>query len=131
MKKEYALLPDRVKAAFIDAVILVASMYLTSEILNLFDSVPDYVRISLFIAFTFLYEPIFVSVFGQTLGHSYSGIRVERDNDSGKHVIFPLALLRSIIKYILGWLSFLTVTGDEHKKAIHDHAAKSIVVKDN
>ena len=130
MEREYALLPDRVKAAFIDAVVLVALMYLTSEILALFDNVPDYVRMSLFILFTFLYDPIFTSVFGKTIGHSYSGIKVQQDNDSNKKVIFPLALIRFIIKYLLGWLSFLTVTGDERRKAIHDYAAKSIVLKD-
>ncbi|MFS4456294.1 RDD family protein [Maribacter sp. 2304DJ31-5] len=131
MKNEYALLPDRVKAAFIDSLIMVAAMYATTEIFALFEEVHVIFKI-ISVAFIFaLYEPLFISFYGGTIGHSYMGVTVKRDSDSGKNVIFPLALLRFILKYTLGWLSFLTVTGHERKKAIHDLAANSVVLKTN
>ncbi|MFS4467433.1 RDD family protein [Maribacter sp. 2210JD10-5] len=125
----YASLPDRVKAAFVDSLIMIAVMYAATEIFALFDEVHNSFKI-IAVAFIFiLYEPVFISIYGYTIGHSYMNIKVVSDTNIDKKLIFPLALLRFVLKYTLGWLSFLTVTGNDRKKAIHDFAAKSIVVK--
>lgn len=130
MEENYAILPDRVKAAVIDGIILIAAMYATSEILNLFEKVPNYVRIVAAVFLFVLYDPIFTSQFGGTIGHSYSKINVKKDSDRTTNISLPAAVLRFILKASLGWLSLLTVTGNEKKKAIHDLAVNSVVLEE-
>jgi len=129
MKPTYANLPSRFKAATIDSIVLIGMMYLASEIFSLFESVPNYFRLTVSVFVFLLYDPIFVSVFGGTIGHSYIGISVKRDGDSKKNIIFPLAIIRFIVKVFLGWISLLTTTSNEKKKAIHDFIAKSVVIE--
>ncbi len=129
METQYAILPYRVKAAFIDSLILVAMMYGASEIFSLFESIPNYIRIIVSVFIFILYDPILTSVYGGTIGHSYSGISVKRDNDIDKNLTFPIALIRFIFKVFFGTISLLTVTGNEKKKAIHDFIAKSVVIE--
>ena len=128
MNEKYAILPDRIKAAIIDAIII-AAMYAVSELFNLFDIVPNVVRIVTALFLFILYDPLFTSQYGGTIGHSYSGISVKKDNDTTKNISFPFAFIRFILKAFLGWLSLLTVTGNEKKKAIHDFVANSVVLE--
>ncbi|MEZ4817578.1 MAG: RDD family protein [Flavobacteriaceae bacterium] len=129
MKKEYARLFDRVKATFIDAIVLIAMMYAATEIFSLFDIIPNYVRIIVSVFIFILYDPLFTTFYGGTIGHSYSGIGVRRDDDSDKNISLPSAIVRFIIKLLLGWISLLTVTGNEKRKAIHDFIVKSVVLE--
>jgi uncharacterized RDD family membrane protein YckC len=128
MQNKYALLSDRVKAAVIDGIVIVAAMFLTSEIFALFEHVPNYVRISAAVLISILYDPIFTSSFGGTIGHTKSNIEVKRDSDNTKNLSFPVAIIRFLLKVTLGWLSLLTTTGNEKRKAIHDIAVNSVVL---
>lgn len=128
---EYAILPSRIKAVVIDAIILIASMYLISELFASFETVPEYVRMAVFVLVVLLYDPIFTSMFGGTIGHSRSGITVRSESNHSKYISFPLAILRFVLKTFLGWLSLLTVTSSENRQAIHDLAAKSVVLTEN
>ena len=128
--ENYANLPSRVKAALIDGVLIILVMYATSEILSQYEDVPSWIRVVAFLFIFVLYEPIFVSAFGQTLGHSNVGLHVKRESDTTKNINFPLALLRYLVKLFLGWISLLTVTGNTKKKAIHDFVANSIVIEE-
>ncbi|MGB5436560.1 MAG: RDD family protein [Maribacter sp.] len=128
MEEKYAILPDRVKAAVIDAIVHIAAMYGISEFLNVFEHVPDGVRIMAAILIFLLYDPFFTSFYGATIGHSYSNIRVKKDADTTKNISFPIAVVCFILKASLGWISLLTVTGTKKRKAIHDFVAKSVVV---
>ena len=130
MDAVYASLQSRIKAAVIDGIIIIVLMYSVTEILNYFSDVPSSVRMYLFIFFFILYEPILVSLFGSTAGHYYSDIKVKRANNLRKNIIFPLALIRFILKLLLGWLSLLTVTGTEKRQAIHDSVVNSVVIID-
>ena len=130
MTLNYAGLQNRIKAAVIDGIILIAVMYCTSEILNSYEDVSSSLRMWLFVLYFILYEPLAVSIFGSTLGHFYSDIKVRQENNLDKKVIFPLALVRFIIKLFLGWVSLLTITGSEKKQAIHDTVVKSVVIID-
>ena len=114
----------------IDGIIAIALMYSVTEILNYFDDVPSSIRMYLFILLFILYEPILVSLFGSIAGHYFSDIKVKRVNNPNKNLIFPLALLRFILKYLLGWLSLLTVTSSEKRQAIHDSVINSVVIMD-
>ena len=128
MKKHYANLPLRIKAAVIDSIILIASMFVASELLSLFDNVPDYVR-GIIAGFLFLlYEPLFTTIKGGTIGHMYSNITVRKVNDQSKKINFLLAVFRFIVKLFFGWISLLSVPGHEKRRALHDLVAGSIVL---
>ncbi|PCJ95511.1 MAG: RDD family protein [Flavobacteriaceae bacterium] len=130
MDKNYAILPDRIKAAVVDGILLITLMYASSEIFSFFNEVPQFVRISVFILLFVLYDPIFTSKYGGTIGHSFSGISVKKESDPTKNISFPAALIRFILKALLGWISLLTVTMNDQKQAIHDFAVSSVVLED-
>ena len=56
------------------------------------------------------------------------GIRVKRESDEKRNILFPLAIVRFIVKAFLGIISLLTVYSSEKKKAIHDILVGSIVL---
>ena len=124
----FSNIPSRVKAAVIDSIVLMVMIYLVSTILASFETVPTFVRVLLFIIVFGLYEPLLVSFFGATIGHSFAKIEVKQEAHPTKTLNFFQALLRFIIKYCLGWLSLLTMSSNEKRMAIHDHAVKSIVI---
>jgi len=128
MNIQYANLPERVKAAFIDSIILILLMYMCSEIFALFESVSNAWRISASIFIFILYDPIFTSTFGGTIGHSFINIAIKKEDSPEQNISFFTALLRFIFKAVLGWVSLLTTTGNDKRKAIHDYVAKSIVI---
>lgn len=127
MNKKYARLSTRVKAAVLDGIVLMILIYSATEILNLFDTVSNYVRISIFIFIFLLYEPLLVSIFGATVGHFFSDIVVKKAKDEKKNISFPVAVIRFILKATLGWLSLLTINGSEKAQAIHDSVVNSVV----
>lgn len=129
MKEKYAILPRRIKAVVIDSIILIAMSYMTSEIFSSFETVPQYIRISAFVFIFILYDPIFTSFYGGTIGHSYSGISVKRENNNAKNLLFPLAILRFIVKFLFGWISLLTTSMNEKRRALHDFVAGSVVLE--
>jgi uncharacterized RDD family membrane protein YckC len=124
---EYASLSDRIKALVIDQIILIVTMFLTSEVLGNFENVPTSLRFILFVSYFFLYEPVSIAFFKGTIGQQFINIRVE--NEKGNAVNFFAAVLRMIIKYSLGWISLLTVHGDSRKQAIHDNLVNSLVLR--
>lgn len=128
MKLPYASLQERVKAAIIDGLLIIAAMYAVSETLNSFEQVPTYVRVVFAVVLFLLYDPFFTSYYGGTIGHSYCNITVRRESDPTKKIAFPFAIVRFLAKAFLGWLSLLTVTGNEKKMAIHDYFAQSVVL---
>ena len=73
------------------------------------------------------YEPILVTL-GCTIGQFFMNIRVRDFRNPEKKLSFYLVIVRFIIKIILGWLSFLTVTFNMNRRAIHDLASGSIMI---
>jgi len=129
MTNQYARLFDRVKAAFIDAIVLLGMMYAVTELFALFDNVPVFVRALAATFIFFLYDPIFTSFYGGTIGHSFCKLGVRKDEDLDANISFASAIIRFILKFFLGWISLLTITGNDKKKAIHDFAVKSVVIE--
>ena len=126
---KYATLLNRVKAAIVDFLVLLGLGLVVSTILSKFVNVPDFVRVILFILIFILYDPIFTSTIGATLGHLFLGLRVRRSNNEDKRIIFPIAIVRFILKALLGWISLLTIAVIKKKKAIHDLVAGSVVLQ--
>lgn len=124
---KYAILPTRVKAVIIDSLIIVAAMYFISEVLDLFENVAVLIKMLCF-ALILLYDPIFTSLYGGTIGHSFCNISVKKESDLSENISFPLAVLRYLIKTSLGWISLISVTANDKRKAVHDFLAKSVVI---
>ncbi|MCT4645459.1 MAG: RDD family protein [Carboxylicivirga sp.] len=129
METNYGSLIDRIKALTIDSVVIMALGLITAISFSQFENIPDYIRGVAFVFVFLLYDPIFTSLFGGTIGHLLIGLRVRRDKDHSKKIIFPAAILRFIIKIFLGWISLLTVTGNKKNKSIHDSVVSSVVIK--
>ena len=125
---EFPAVLDRVKAVFADGVVLILLMFLVTYTFSLFENVSQYARMFAFVFIFLLYDPLLTSIIGGTLDHMAFGLRVKRDRNMSKNIMFPLAVLRFIDKALLGWVSLLTVFGSEKRKTIHDLLVGSVVV---
>lgn len=125
---EYPGILSRAKAGVIDVVFIIVMMIGVAKVVALTDNVSDELRAAAFIFIFFLYDPLFTSLFGGTIGHMISGITVRRESNPKQKVIFPLAILRFIIKSSLGLLSLLIVFRNPKRRAIHDFVSRSVVV---
>lgn len=124
----YPSLGDRVQSTFIDTILIVILMFVFSSILENYAGAPDWIRIALFVSVFIIYEPV-CTAFGATLGNYIKGVRVRRYNHVNKRINIFQAVIRYILKVILGWLSFLTIHSNKEKRAIHDLAVGSIMIK--
>lgn len=128
-KKDYPGIFLRVKAATIDSIVMILFMVVTTDLFSRFENVPDYARMIAFAFIFILYDPLMVTLFGSTVGHRISNLKVQRF-DNGKKIHFGLAIIRFLIKATLGWVSFFTVSTSKNRQAIHDSIVNSIVVYD-
>lgn len=124
----YPSLGNRYKSMVIDGLILVGFMFVGGALMADAEGIPDWFRGLVFVLIFFLYEPLFVSFRGGTIGHFNNGLTVKQNKDTEKNIPLFAALVRAVIKIGLGWLSFLTMLSDPKKRAIHDFASGSIVV---
>ena len=126
--EEYPLLLDRVQSIFIDMLLIVVLMFLFASVLDRYEHTPDWVRVVLFFSIWAVYEPLLV-IFGCTLGQYIKQIRVRRHSDPSRRVNLPQAFFRYIFKAFLGWFSFLTISFNPEKRALHDFISGSIMIK--
>ncbi|MCB9336155.1 MAG: RDD family protein [Flavobacteriales bacterium] len=75
-----------------------------------------------------IYDPLFTSLFGGTIGHMANGLTVRRVKNETKKIALPLAFVRFIIKALLGWISLLTMSSNKKNQALHDLAIDSVVI---
>jgi uncharacterized RDD family membrane protein YckC len=125
--EEYPRLATRFKAMIVDGFMIMIGFVLAGMIFSVFEAAPGYVRAIVFVTIVFLYEPILVS-FGGTIGHRANGIMVKSNTNRNKNIFFLFALVRSAIKWFLGWISFVTMITNPEKRAIHDLLSNSIVL---
>lgn len=130
MKNIYAGIFPRIKAAFIDSVVLIIFMAMASDIFARMESVPVYYKIIAFAFIFILYEPLMVSFLGASVGHSLIKIKVI-DERTNKYLPFWRALIRLLLKVSLGWISLFTIAINDKKKAIHDEVVNALVVRDS
>ncbi len=126
---DYPYLLTRFKATMIDggllAVFLIVLLLVTSEVEN-----RPLIAI-VFCLVALLYEPLMLWFNSATIGHVMVGIRVLNVKQTGKKLNLFHGLIRVISKYVLGWLSFVTINFNPGHRAIHDFLSSSIVVKDS
>ncbi len=102
-------------------------MFFFSWLLDKFATVPDWTRIVLFFGIWAIYEPLLV-VFGCTLGQFVKGLRVKDHSDTNNRIGVFASFIRYVFKTALGWLSFLTISANKERRAIHDLISGSIVI---
>lgn len=124
----YPSLSERVQSTFIDTVFIVFLMFMASNVLDQYDHVPDWVRMVLFFGIWGVYEPLSTCL-GFTIGNYVKNIRVRRVSDTSRRISLLQAYVRYILKFSLGWLSFLTMHSNTQRRAIHDFAGDSVVIK--
>lgn len=128
MSEKYPEIADRVQSTFIDTVLIIILMFVFASILDRYENVPDWVRIGLFAGLFIIYEPLCTTI-GFTLGNYLKGIRVRKHSDPTKRINIFQTIIRYPIKVLLGWLSFLTISTNPERRAIHDLVADSVMIK--
>lgn len=125
---EYPSLSDRVQSTFIDGIFIIIMMFAFATILDKYGDAPNWIRIVLFFGLWAVYEPACTTL-GFTIGNYLKGIRVRNYEDVSKKINFFQALIRYILKFLLGWISFITIHGNPERRAIHDLAAGSVMIR--
>jgi uncharacterized RDD family membrane protein YckC len=103
-------------------------MFAFASILDYCQNAADWVRIVMFVTLFIVYEPLCM-VFGFTLGNYIKGIRVRRCSDTTKRINLFQSIVRYPIKISLGWISFLTINSNPKRRAIHDLASGTVMIK--
>jgi len=128
MEQQYPQLIDRIQSTFIDLILVVILAFVCSSILENYDNVPGWLRITLFVILFIAYEPL-CTTFGFTLGNYMKDIRVRQSDDEARRINFVQAFIRYVVKLSLGWISFLTIHSNAKRRAIHDFISGSVMIK--
>jgi uncharacterized RDD family membrane protein YckC len=124
----YPELKDRIQSTFIDFILIMILLFVSASIIDKYEHVPDWVRIAIFVGLFVVYEPLFITL-GCTPGNYFKGIRVRKFSNTDKKINILQAFIRYPIKFVLGWVSFLTISSNPQRRAIHDLAAGSVMIK--
>jgi uncharacterized RDD family membrane protein YckC len=127
MENVYPSVLDRIKSTTIDSILIIACMIIFSDVLSLFENVPDWVRIVLFISLL-MYEPICTTI-GSTLGNHKIGIQVRKSADETKTINIVQATVRYFFKLLFGWASFISIFFSPKSRTLHDIIARTIMTK--
>jgi uncharacterized RDD family membrane protein YckC len=124
---QYPLLLRRYKSILIDGVLFMLMMVVAMVIMK--DSpYTQPVIISMAVVFILGYEPLLTS-YSATIGQRIMGIRVRDINHPETRIDLGSAYIRTAVKLLLGWLSFITINMNKEHRAIHDFASGSVVIK--
>ena len=129
LSKVYELptIKTRYISTFIDLLIIFLASFGLAELFDAIGEVADYLRALGFALIVVMYEPILVT-FGCTIGQLIMSIRVRRFKNPEKKITIIAALQRIVMKALLGWISFIMIIFNRHKRAIHDYVSGSIVI---
>lgn len=128
---QFPSLLARVKALVLDSLVILFVFSTLSVLINSLGDIPSFLKGFILIFMIYLYDPLLTSFFGATLGHRIMGLTVRRYNNHDLKISLGKALIRFFLKLLLGWISFLTVTSNKQKRAIHDLVSGSIVIYNN
>jgi uncharacterized RDD family membrane protein YckC len=123
----YARFMPRLRALYIDAIIMmvVAFGVLFVAVTLRSDNIARVLGVAIVVSWL-LYEPLLVSFAGGTIGHRRTNLRVVDDRTQG-NVGLLKSFARSIIKALLGWVSFVTMLTTRRSQAMHDLLTRSTV----
>ena len=75
-----------------------------------------------------MYEPI-CTAFDATIGNHKMNIRVRKVSNESKRINIFQAIIRFFFKFVLGWLSFITIFLSPKSRTLHDIICGSIMIK--
>lgn len=125
---EFPSLLKRIQAMFIDVIIILAAFIGVTIFTDKFGDIPGSVKAVMLLFMFFLYDPLLTAFTGSTIGHKIMGLTVRKFDDPNRNISFGYALIRFATKSFLGWISFLTVTSNKYKRALHDMAGGSVIM---
>ena len=126
MVPRYPTIMRRYAATLIDFWLLLFALGIPS-LLQLKEDQAIPIRTGTFVLFL-LYEPILSSRLC-TLGQLIAGVRVRRQEDGETKISIWRGYVRLMVKVLLGAISFLMIPFSPQRRAIHDFAAQSVVVR--
>ena len=116
----YPRLLRRIRAVLIDSVLIyIVAILFWLLLLPILDAFPTPVRIAYPILVFLALEPCMVAFTGGSPGHHLMGLAIT-DSRSGSRIGVVRALLRFILRTLLGWLSLLLVLTTKKHQALHD-----------
>ena len=126
MHYNYPSILRRYLSTLIDGLFVLSVFVLVSFIFQ--HESDEIILLRIFISFGvfFIYEPLCTSKFC-TIGQKITGIRV-RVLPGKTRISLHFAYIRIFFKFLLGWISFLSIPFTKGKRGIHDFAVKSIVI---
>ena len=126
-KYRFPYLVDRYKAMLIDVMLMLAFITICVQINSKLALDSTWILV-LSLVLGCSYEPLLTTYYS-TIGQKIMKIRVRRIDNPNKPINLVQAYLRIITKISLGWLSFITISFDKEKRAIHDMVASSVVIE--
>ena len=126
MEYHYPSILRRYFATFIDGMLVIAVLIVSSYIFQFESEIITKTRVIIILFMFFVYEPLCTSMFC-TLGQKVMGIRV-RKRFTHERISILSAYLRIVIKIFLGIISFFTLPLSKEKRGIHDFAVGSVVI---
>jgi hypothetical protein len=124
---QYPLLVKRYQSVAIDAMLWLVLMVVAMVLLGNSEGRSPVMLSLMFIAL-FIYEPL-LTTYSVTIGQRAMGIRVRKMDNPEERIGLIDAYARVIVKWLLGWMSFITINFNHHHRAIHDFAGSSVVVQ--
>lgn len=119
----------RVQALFVDFWIIIGLVALFDKaMLSGWEGHLIGLKIILFFIIAFVYDPM-LSITGGTIGQRTMGMKIRCFDDPHKKINFAQAYFRSFMKILLGWISFLSVSIDPFRRAMHDKASNTVVLE--
>ena len=117
----YATFTRRFRALVIDMLCVWSLVIVLLFLGDAVRSIPGATHLTwlLMLAVFLLYDPLQVSRRGATIGHAAARLRVV-DARTGRWPSFALAFARSLVKSILGLISFFTMELTRRHQAVHD-----------
>lgn len=127
MSTTYPNLARRYFAAVLDFCFILTMLWAISRLLLAAGYTNEDMGVWLFLLPFMLYEPILSSRFA-TLGQFVFSFRVRKLSEVEKADIWQ-TLPRTLLKYMLGFVSLLTLPARKDRRSIHDLLSNTIVVE--
>ena len=122
----YPRFSRRVAAVVVDSMIYMVLFIALAVALGRVD-MHGGIKVAVMVAVYIILEPVLVSITGGTLGQHWRGLRVQHA-ETGGFLSLPRAVLRFIVKSILGLYSLLLILLTKRHQAVHDMVSGSVVV---
>ncbi len=116
----------RIQATLIDGVII-AILFMSSLIAASSVGITGRDSYIVAIGIILLWEPLFVSLTGGSVGHHLIGMRVV-SSTTGNNINFFAAFVRFIVKIVLGNFSIVFILITRYHQAIHDGLVRSVMI---